>query len=218
MPQNISPADSRRVVIFERFVRNANHLLKKKSAKQINKIIDDQVGFLRWIKDSETRDRLLTISKELRDTALDSLNNFDDVMKKLKNCEQLVKWKTPQEITKFFDNIDRNISKMPDQRVKLMTKQNSSYWRTRWLDEYYITSSKDKIDKVSTDKSIAWKTTKEVEAFFAPVLSDISKINNEEIRLGLFDFAGFHKADAIQMIEFTPIEPFPEWLNGKNSN
>lgn len=86
------------------------------------------------------------------------------------------------------------------------------------MDEYYITSSKNKIDKVSADKSIAWKTAKEVEAFFAPVLSDISKIDNEEIRLGLFDFAGFHKADAIQMTEFTPIEPFPEWLNGKNSN
>lgn len=47
MAQNLSSADSRRVAIFERFVRNANHLLKKKSAKQINRIIDDQVGFLK---------------------------------------------------------------------------------------------------------------------------------------------------------------------------
>ncbi len=47
MNQHLSPADSRRVAIFERFVRNANHLLKKKPAKKINKIIDDQDGFLK---------------------------------------------------------------------------------------------------------------------------------------------------------------------------
>lgn len=218
MPQKLSSADSRRVAIFERFVRNANHLLKKKSAKKINRIIDDQDGFLKWIKDLETRERLLTISKELRDTALYALNNFDEVMKNLKNCEQLLKWKTPQEITKFFNDIDKNISKFPDQRVKLMTKQNSSYWRTRWLDEYYINSSQKTLDMVSADKNIAWKTVKDVEDFFKPVLSDISKIENEEIRLSLFHFATFHKADAIQMIELTPIEPIPEWLNGKNKD
>jgi len=42
MPQQLSPADPRRIAIFERFVRNANHLLKKKSVKEINKIINDQ--------------------------------------------------------------------------------------------------------------------------------------------------------------------------------
>ena len=47
MTQQISPKDNRRVAIFDRFVRNANHLLKGKSVKELNRIIDEQDGFIK---------------------------------------------------------------------------------------------------------------------------------------------------------------------------
>lgn len=52
MVQKINKTDARRLATFEKFVKNANHQLRKKSAKETNEIFDMQDKILqnKWAK------------------------------------------------------------------------------------------------------------------------------------------------------------------------
>jgi len=90
MNQKINKTDARRLATFEKFVKNANHQLRKKSTKEANEIFDMQDKTLSGISMAELRDKFLVISKDLREMTLLSLNNFDSIINNLKDCEKIL--------------------------------------------------------------------------------------------------------------------------------
>lgn len=91
MAQKINKTDARRLATFEKFVKNANHQLRKKSAKETNEIFDMQDKILSGISVAELRDKFLAISKDLREEILLSLSNFDSIITNLQDCEKILK-------------------------------------------------------------------------------------------------------------------------------
>ncbi len=90
MTQKLNKTDARRLATFEKFVKNANHQLRKKSTKETNEIFDVQDKILSGISVAELRDKFLSISKDLRETTLSSLNNFDSIIANLQDCEKIL--------------------------------------------------------------------------------------------------------------------------------
>ncbi|CAC9620843.1 hypothetical protein [uncultured Gammaproteobacteria bacterium] len=60
-----------------------------------------------------------------------------------------------KKILKFFDDVDKGISKIPDQRMRHQLIKQAQYWRSRRLDDFYLKSSEEILDKITKDRSLA---------------------------------------------------------------
>ena len=126
MAQKINKTDARRLATFEKFVKNANHQLKK-SAEETNDIFDAQNKILSGISVAELKNKFLAISKDLRKTTLSSLSNFDSIIANLHDYEKILEWKNLKEILNFFDDVDKGVSKIPDQRMRHQLIKQAQY-------------------------------------------------------------------------------------------
>jgi len=90
MQHKLNKTDLRRVATVEKFLKNANHQLKKKSLKEQEDIFDFQEKIIAGITNVEYKDKLLILFKDLRKQALLSKKSFDNSISKLTNCEKLL--------------------------------------------------------------------------------------------------------------------------------
>lgn len=201
MTNKPNKSDLKRLANFQKFVKNINPLLKGKSIEQINALFDEQDKILKYISDENLKEDALTTSKKLRDTAISMNENFHWSIDKILNSKELLKWKSLFEINSFFDEIDKDISKIPDMRKRQLIKQQSEYFRWRNCDESLIYSTQATLDKVQLNRKLAWNTIDEVKIFFENLNKDISKISDSSTAWAILTFSNILQADAIQCIE-----------------
>lgn len=178
MIKKLNKTDARRVATIEKFLKNANHQLRKKSLKEQEDILEFQEKIIKGISDDEYREWLLKMFIELKDTALLSKKKFDSSIKKLKNCEKLLKWKTLDEIKMFFDELDNDLSVIPDQKVRQTLLKQSEDFRKRQIEKLEVLSIEKRIENVENNHSLAWNTKDEINRFFDELDFDIFKMDS----------------------------------------
>ncbi len=178
MNKKLNRTDSRRIIIIEKFLKNANHQLRKKSIEEIKDIFEFQEKIIKGISDMETREFLLKEIITLKERAILSQSKFQDSIKNLENCEKLLKWKNLEEIRKFFDRVDKDISIIPDLKMRQLLLKQSDYWRKNVIENTEISSMEKRIEAIKNNHSLAWKTEDEINEFFDELDFDIFKMDN----------------------------------------
>ena len=202
MQHKLNKTDSRRVATLEKFLKNANHLLKKKSLEEQNEIFDIQEKIIAGISNIEFRESLLKQFKELRGNASIAKKKFDSIIDNLMNCDKILAWKSLDETIQFFDEVDNDITYIPDQRMRHQLIKQSEYWKTSKLDES-ITSSISKIlyTDLENNLKLAWDTKEKIEVFFNWLNTKIQKISDSDIRKNLFWMSALRKMSANAKID-----------------
>ena len=202
MQNKLSKSDQRRIDNFTNILKNANTLLKWKSVEEINAFFDEQDKILKYVNDTELREKALNGSKELRDTAISMTIKFKSSIDKMTNSKKILEWKSLNEVTDFFDKIDKDISAIPDMRMRHLLLQKSQYFRWRNCDDLFINSTQKTLDEVSNNSKLAWNNKDEIESFFDSINKDISKIWDKTIASMLLSYSDTLKSIAIQSIRF----------------
>lgn len=198
MTKKPNKSDLKRIVWFETIVKNINSMLKGKSVDEINDFFDIQDKILKHISVAETRELLLNQSKLLRTTATEMINKFHSIIKRIQNSPKKLEWKSIGEITLFFDEIDKDISTIPDMRMRQLLMQQCKNSKEKTLNYAPIDSIVTALNQVTKDYSLAWKTVKEINQYFDNIDTEIDKLPDSTLK----DSLSLHSGGLRDMILF----------------
>ena len=74
--------------------------------------------------------------------------------------------------------MDKDIAKIPDQRMRHMLIKQAEYFRKRSIEKTEVSLMKKRIKEVEKNHSLAWNTENEVNRFFDELDFDIFKMDN----------------------------------------
>ena len=146
MQKEPNKQDLQTVALFEKTVKNINQFLKGKSAPEIDEFFDIQDKKIKAISIPALKDLLLEQSNVLRNSATSMTNKFDSIINRLEECDTILIWKSPEQATQFFDEIDSDISMIPDQRIRHLLVQQSNYFRKLTLHKITLKTENLKWD------------------------------------------------------------------------
>jgi len=210
MNTKLKKTDNRRLLTFEKFVKNINSQLKWKSVNEISEIFDLQEKIIAWISVEELKIQLLNQVKELRNMSVWMTNKFDSIIDRLQNIDTLLDWKNIENSIEFFDEIDKDISKIPDQRMRQLLMKKSEYFRATKLDKILIVSVRKTLKLLDDNYKIAWDSEDEINHFFDSLSIQIKKIDNQTMVSSLLVLLNIHKMSVLNKVEAG--EYIPAWL------
>ena len=204
----LKKTDTRRVLTFEKFVKNINSELKWKAINEISEIFDLQEKIIAWISVEELKIQLLNQVKELRNMSVWMTNKFDSIIDRLQNIDTLLDWKNIENSIEFFDEIDKDISKIPDQRMRQLLMKKSEYFRATKLDKILIVSVRKTLKLLDDNYKIAWDSEDEINHFFDSLSIQIKKIANQTMVSSLLALLNIHKMSVLSKMD----EYIPSWM------
>lgn len=162
----LTKSDQIRISSFEKNIKNINQLLKWKKTWEINKFFDEQDEILKYISVEDIRENLLEVSSKLRIHAVATTEKFDSILNKLRNSDELLEWKKLNESKNFFDDVDKNISSLPDMRIRQLLMKQSKDIKARVLNNIRVSYVKELLKQV--DKK-TFDSIDEINSYFEPI-------------------------------------------------